>query len=58
MACTYTFNGKSDYSYTELIKQLASADIDKALAILYSLKQDQSRRVNIKKNMNKKIDFL
>jgi hypothetical protein len=38
MACTYTFNGKSDYSYTELIKQLASADIDKALAILYSLK--------------------
>ena len=40
MACTYTFNGKSDYSYTELIKQLASADIDKALAILYSLKQD------------------
>lgn len=40
MACTYTFNGKSDYSYTELIKQLASADIDKALAILYSLKQN------------------
>ena len=40
MTCTYTFNGKPDLSYTELIKQLDSADIDKALSILYSLKQE------------------
>lgn len=40
MTCTYTFNGETYDSYTELIEQLASADIDKALAILYSLKQD------------------
>lgn len=40
MACTYIFNGKKYDSYTELIEQLDSADIDKALSILYSLKQD------------------
>jgi hypothetical protein len=38
MACTYIFNGKKYDSYTELIEQLDSADIDKALSILYSLK--------------------
>ena len=38
MACTYTFNGEPNLSYAELITKLKSDDIDKALAILYSLK--------------------
>lgn len=41
MACSYTFNGKVYASYQELLDSLDSADIDKALSILFSLsKQD------------------
>ena len=59
MACTYTFNGKSDYSYTELIKQLDSADIDKALSILYSLKQNDvyDKLVELKERQKQTYKF-
>lgn len=40
MACSYTFNGKVYDSYQTLIEQLDSAEIESALSILFSLKQD------------------
>ena len=41
MACSYTFNGESGLSYQDLISKLSSSEIDNALAILFSLKQDE-----------------
>lgn len=41
MACSYTFNGEPGLSYQELISKLSNSEIDAALAILFSLKQDQ-----------------
>ena len=40
MACSYTFNGKVYESYQTLVEQLDSAEIESALSILFSLKQD------------------
>ena len=41
MACSYTFNGEPGLSYQELISKLSNSEIDTALSILFSLKQDQ-----------------
>ena len=40
MACSYTFNGKVYESYQTLVEQLDSAEIEAALSILFSLKQE------------------
>ena len=40
MACSYTFNGSVYDSYQTLVEQLDNAEIETALSILFSLKQD------------------
>lgn len=40
MACTYIYDGNPPLSYQELIKKLNDSDIEKALSILFKVKQD------------------
>jgi uncharacterized protein YjgD (DUF1641 family) len=40
MACIYTYDGNPPLSYQELITKLKDSDIEKALSILFKVKQD------------------